>query len=516
MSIVALVVILRLLNAILVTTQLDPDEWWQAPEVAHQLVFGCGVLTWEWEHGLRGYTHVLPFALGMQALKMLRFDSPLAIAMLPRLMQGVLAAVGDLLLRRLATRYFGSDEAGRCALLAFATSWFVAICGVRTYSSTAEATLLLAALCLLPLPGMSKAPSWWCHSLPPSGTQAPGSREALRPLRSQWQHAVLPVTCANVAHLAPANTPRLPGEPEPTLPRTRAHRAAAGALSAVALLVRPTAALLLVPTTALWLVLPSHAARHSHGDGGVDVDATPPLPSPSPPPLPSPSDRREAREARLSSRLVWLGGGAALEASVVRLEALASGSGGAGGGAGTGAGSGGGGGGGGCGAGGGSGLATANGAAPPLPCQPPEGWATCEDGGFVRVRGSDGGPVAAAAPPRGTPTASQLEQLEALVSRLETAAAGPPVRATLRRAWRRVLALTPCAVAGVAVTLAGFGIDRLCYGRCSLARAYCRPHPTAPPAPSVPSVPSASASASASASLPASPSPPPHLHPALT
>ena len=166
MATAALVVSLRLLNSILVTTQLDPDEWWQAPEVAHQLVFGCGVLTWEWEHGLRGYTHVLPFALGMQALKMLRLDSPLAIAMLPRLMQGVLAAVGDLLLRRLATRYFGSDEAGRCALLAFATSWFVAICGVRTYSSTAEATLLLAALCLLPLPGMSKAPSWWCHSLP--------------------------------------------------------------------------------------------------------------------------------------------------------------------------------------------------------------------------------------------------------------------------------------------------------------------------------------------------------------
>ena len=236
--------------------------------------------------------------------------------------------------------------------------------------------------------------------------------------------------------------------------------------------MRPTAALLLVPTTVLWLVLPSRAARHSHGgDGGADGDATPllPSPSPSPPPLPSPSDRREAREARLSSRLVWLGGGAALEASVAGLEALASG------GSGAGAGSGG------VGAGGGSGLATANGAPLPLPCQPPEGWAPCEDGGFVRVRGSDGGPVAAAAPPRGTPTAAQLEQLEALVSRLETAAAGPPVRAALRRAWRRVLALTPCAVAGVAVILAGFGIDRLCYGRYSLSRAYCRPHPTAPP-----------------------------------
>ena len=48
MATAALVVSLRLLNAILVTTQLDPDEWWQAPEVAHRLVFGCGVLTWEW------------------------------------------------------------------------------------------------------------------------------------------------------------------------------------------------------------------------------------------------------------------------------------------------------------------------------------------------------------------------------------------------------------------------------------------------------------------------------------
>ena len=274
---------------------------------------------------------------------------------------------------------------------------------------------------------------------------------------------MLPVTCATVAHLAPANARSLPGEPEPisphispylpispyslpgepepTPPRTRAHRAAAGALSALALLVRPTAALLLVPATALWLVLPSRAVRLSHGDAAP--------PPPSPPPLPSPSARREAREAQLSSRLLWLGGGAALEASVVRLEALASG--------GAGARAGGG--------GAGGGLATAKGAAPPLPCEPPEGWARCEDGGFVRVRGSDERPLAAAAPPRGTPSVAQLEQLEALVSRLEATAAGPPVRAALRRAWRRALALTPCAVAGVAVTLAGFGIDRLCYGR---------------------------------------------------
>ena len=229
---VALVVSLRLLNAILVTTQLDPDEWWQAPEVAHRLVFGCGVLTWEWEHGLRGYTHVLPFALGMQALKMLRLDSPLAIAMLPRLMQGVLAAVGDLLLRRLATRYFGSDEAGRCALLSFATSWFVAICGVRTYSSTAEATLLLAALCLLPLPGMSKAPSWRCHSyavchscavpLRPSGTQ-PRALSALQRSASAAQKPV--VACGAAANACQRRSPRACRHRQAPR-RARAHAAA--------------------------------------------------------------------------------------------------------------------------------------------------------------------------------------------------------------------------------------------------------------------------------------------------
>ena len=194
---------LRLLNAVLVTTQFDPDEWWQAPEVAHRLVFGYGVLTWEWEHQLRGYTHVLPFAAGMQALKALRLDSPSAIAMLPRLMQGGLAAAGDVLLYRLTARYFGCAEAGLYALLASVTSWFVWCYSVRTYSSTAEAPLLLAALCLLPLPGVRE----------------------------------------------PATPPR----------RRRLRLAGGGALAALALLVRPTAALVLVPVTALWLVLPEHA-----------------------------------------------------------------------------------------------------------------------------------------------------------------------------------------------------------------------------------------------------------------
>jgi phosphatidylinositol glycan class B len=38
----------RSLNTLLCRTFFQPDEYWQTLEVAHQLVFGYGYLTWEW------------------------------------------------------------------------------------------------------------------------------------------------------------------------------------------------------------------------------------------------------------------------------------------------------------------------------------------------------------------------------------------------------------------------------------------------------------------------------------
>jgi phosphatidylinositol glycan class B len=38
----------RTLNALLVQTYFNPDEYWQGPEVAHHMAFGYGHLTWEW------------------------------------------------------------------------------------------------------------------------------------------------------------------------------------------------------------------------------------------------------------------------------------------------------------------------------------------------------------------------------------------------------------------------------------------------------------------------------------
>jgi GPI mannosyltransferase 3 len=77
-----LLVTFRILNALVVRTAFNPDEFWQCGEIAHSLAFGYGhryahvafvpyslthpsfFSTWEWRlpSPIRGWTHVLPVA----------------------------------------------------------------------------------------------------------------------------------------------------------------------------------------------------------------------------------------------------------------------------------------------------------------------------------------------------------------------------------------------------------------------------------------------------------------------
>lgn len=99
----------RVVNALLVQTYFNPDEHWQALEVAHRIAFGyflnlgalrmqrknysemgflnfwlflllCffryGHLTWEWKKGIRSYSHPLLFALLYKVLAFLGLDIP--------------------------------------------------------------------------------------------------------------------------------------------------------------------------------------------------------------------------------------------------------------------------------------------------------------------------------------------------------------------------------------------------------------------------------------------------------
>ena len=169
-----LVVLFRLLNASLVWTQFDPDEFWQAHEAAHRLAFGYGHRTWEWTHAIRSHAHVLPLALTIYLLRMLRLDSPAAVAWAPRAVQAIASGAADLCLRDFSAAYFGSASVGNMTLICSLCCWFTWYAGVRAYSSSMEATLIcvIAKHMAAPVPaGYSAAGqrAWW-HLRPRLGS----------------------------------------------------------------------------------------------------------------------------------------------------------------------------------------------------------------------------------------------------------------------------------------------------------------------------------------------------------
>lgn len=139
----------RVANALALGTAFVPDEYWQALEVAHYAVFGYGHLTWEWEHRLRGFLHPGLFAAVFALLRLFHADSPLAIIVGPRVLQGLMQAVGDWGAYALARSFFGPRTAAwalACQLL----SWFTFYCGGRTLSNSLETVLVTLVLVYWP------------------------------------------------------------------------------------------------------------------------------------------------------------------------------------------------------------------------------------------------------------------------------------------------------------------------------------------------------------------------------
>ncbi|TFJ88660.1 hypothetical protein NSK_000229 [Nannochloropsis salina CCMP1776] len=150
----------RVLNAWTVKTYFNPDEYWQGPEVAHKLVFGSGLLTWEWEsERIRSFIHPLLFAVFYALLKVTNLASRGAVAYGPSMVvQAFLTASTDLHVYWLAKRVMmqGSgdgDDAiaraetiARCALFCQCSNWFMWYAGVRTFSSSLEMALLVPAV----------------------------------------------------------------------------------------------------------------------------------------------------------------------------------------------------------------------------------------------------------------------------------------------------------------------------------------------------------------------------------
>ncbi|KAK3021164.1 hypothetical protein RJ639_045876 [Escallonia herrerae] len=136
---------LRMANSLLVQTYFNPDEHWQALEVAHRLTFGYGHLTWEWKKGIRSYLHPMLFALLYKVLSVSRLDSPWVMMKAPRLLQSIFSAFGDLYFYKLCKVLFG-DQIAQWALFAQLTNWFMLYCITRTLSNSLETVLTLVGL----------------------------------------------------------------------------------------------------------------------------------------------------------------------------------------------------------------------------------------------------------------------------------------------------------------------------------------------------------------------------------
>lgn len=149
--VLALLMVFRWLNVALVQTSFVPDEYWQSLEVAHNMIFGYGHLTWEWQSGLRGYTYPAIFAALYKTLAVLRLDYPIMLIVGPRLLQATLSAMGDFCLYKTSCTLHGKNV-GQWTLVLNLASWFVFYNATRTLTNTMETVLTSVGLYFFPWP----------------------------------------------------------------------------------------------------------------------------------------------------------------------------------------------------------------------------------------------------------------------------------------------------------------------------------------------------------------------------
>ncbi|KAF6156388.1 hypothetical protein GIB67_031509 [Kingdonia uniflora] len=141
----ALCLVFRMANSLMIQTYFNPDEHWQALEVAHRISFGYGHLTWEWSKGIRSYLHPMLFVVLYKLLALLHLDTPWFMVRAPRLLQSIFSSVGDFYLYKLSRRIFGQHVA-KWTLFSQLTNWFMFFCFPRTLSNNLEAVLTLVGL----------------------------------------------------------------------------------------------------------------------------------------------------------------------------------------------------------------------------------------------------------------------------------------------------------------------------------------------------------------------------------
>ncbi|XP_055497541.1 GPI mannosyltransferase 3 isoform X1 [Leucoraja erinacea] len=145
-------VALRSVNCLLVQTSFVPDEYWQTLEVAHNMVFKYGYLTWEWKEKLRGYTYPLIFASFYKLLQIFKKDTVQLLIWVPRLAQSFLAALADVTLYCVVKKQ-ANEEVAKWVYFSQLCSWFTWYCSTRTITNSMEAVLTSFIFYYYPLQG---------------------------------------------------------------------------------------------------------------------------------------------------------------------------------------------------------------------------------------------------------------------------------------------------------------------------------------------------------------------------
>ena len=158
----------RILNALLIRTQFDADEYWQTLEPAYCQVFPSCALTWEWTRRLGNHTHlnhtilkqsihgpirsylpVLPTYIFYKLAKYSQYDTWWVVSKGPMLVHAILIAAPTDYATYYIAHHLGGPNHAKWTLYFSICSWFHSYALIRTYSNSMETMLLLVGMALV-------------------------------------------------------------------------------------------------------------------------------------------------------------------------------------------------------------------------------------------------------------------------------------------------------------------------------------------------------------------------------
>lgn len=127
-----------------IATFFQADEFYQSLEPAHNLVFGYGFVPWEYKNVIRSIAHPLIYALPWKVLQALRMDSTTAVLLVPKIIGGVQAGIGEFYSIKFIQKRW--PRTGKLAILVMLFSPWHNFFATRSFSNALETALTAYAL----------------------------------------------------------------------------------------------------------------------------------------------------------------------------------------------------------------------------------------------------------------------------------------------------------------------------------------------------------------------------------